>query len=119
MAAGDNWYYFICKKTLRYILDFVNWCENCMYYYMVIVQVLKFELYSIIAKLVIMYKRMLEYFKHQLSAEYKQLYAPNPKNWRTIAKQILVSKVALDILIIQKWLDNNLANIKFSSAWRK
>lgn len=42
------------------------------------------------------YERILEYLKLQLFAKYDHLRITNPRNPRTMAKQVLVYEIALD-----------------------
>lgn len=59
---------------------------------MVAGQVPEFELHSIIAKLSIIFEKILKYSKFQISAEGNYLYIINPQNLKTIAKQAFVYK---------------------------
>ena len=62
-------------------------------------QVPEFELHDVTVKLAIMYEKILEYLKLQLSAKCDHLRVTNPQNPRTMAKQILVCKAALVALL--------------------
>lgn len=87
-----------------------------MYNHIDVGQVPEFESQHVTAKLAIMYERTLEYLDLQLFAKRDRLCATNPQNPKTIAKQALVCKLALNDFVIQRWSDHNLANIKFLSA---
>ncbi len=53
--------YFIYKKPIKLILNLVNCWDNYIYNYKNAGQVLDFELYDLIARLIMIYKKKLEY----------------------------------------------------------
>lgn len=91
---------FIYRKIFKSFPDLANCCDNCIYNHIDVSQVPEFELYDMTAKLTMMYKETLEYLELQLSAERDHLYATNPQNPKTIAKQVLACSAALDDLAI-------------------
>ncbi len=90
-----------------------------MYNYMDAGQVTEFELHDVTTRLAMIYERILEYSKLQLSAKHDRLRETNPRNPKTMAEQALACEAALDGFAIQRWPDYNLVDIKFLSAWRK
>lgn len=90
-----------------------------MYNHMDAGQVPDFELHDVMTRLTMMYERTLEYSKRQLSAKYDCLRTTNSRNPKTMAKQPLAYKEALNGFARQRWSDHSFAKIKFLSDWKK
>ena len=67
----------MCKKTFKPFLDLANYCDNCIYNYTEASQVPDFELYNVSARLAMMYERILEYSKLQISVKHNSLHTTN------------------------------------------
>lgn len=76
-------------------MNLANCYNNYIYNYIDISQVLEFEFNNMIAKLVMIYKRILEYLELQLFIKHDYLHIINLQNPKTMAKQVLIYKIAL------------------------
>lgn len=63
---------------------------------MITSQLSEFELHHVAAKLAMMYESTIEYSELQLSTKHDCLHVINPRNSKTIAKEVPVYKAALD-----------------------
>lgn len=77
-------------------MDLADCCDNYIYKYIHIGQVLKFDLYCVITKLEMRYEKMWEYPEFELSTEHDCLYITNLQNLKIMAKQTFIYETALD-----------------------
>ncbi len=88
--------------------------DNCIYNCEEAGQIPVFEAYDVTAKLGMMYAGTAKYSNHLFSSKRQRLLAGNPpRGPRIAAKQTRACEEVLNNFVLQTWLNNGLASLKF------